>query len=62
GRVSDLARRQEVYGEALRRIHDAAPFIFFGTPGRAYAKQANVEGFWITPLLDSFDFRTASKN
>ena len=61
-RVSDLARRQEVYGEALRRIHDAAPFIFFGTPGRAYATQANVEGFWITPLLDSFDFRTASKN
>lgn len=61
-RVSDTAKRQELYGDALRRIHDAAPFIFFGTPGRAYAKQANVEGFWITPLLDSFDFRTATIN
>jgi len=60
GRESDTAKRKELYGEALVRIHDAAPFIFFGTPGRAYAKQANVAGFWITPLLDSFDFRTAS--
>ena len=59
-RESDTAKRHELYGEALRRIHDAAPFIFFGTPSRAYAKQVNVEGFWITPLLDSFDFRTAS--
>lgn len=61
-REPDTAKRVELYGEALHRIHDAAPFIFFGTPARAYAKQTNVEGFWITPLLDSFDFRTATIN
>ena len=56
----DHTARQELYTEALERIHEQAPFIFFGTPARVYARQANVEGFWMTPLLDSFDFRNAT--
>ena len=56
----DHAARQALYTEALERIHEQAPFIFFGTPDRVYARQANVEGFWMTPLLDSFDFRDAA--
>ncbi|MFA5551365.1 MAG: ABC transporter substrate-binding protein [Trueperaceae bacterium] len=55
----DHAARQALYTEALERIHEAAPFIFFGTPDRVYARQTNVAGFWMTPLLDSYDFREA---
>ncbi len=55
--TSDPAQRAELYGEALELIHEAAPFLFFGTPDRIYAQRASVEGFWMTPLLDSFDFR-----
>lgn len=56
----DQAEREELYEQALVRIHEQAPFIFFGTPDRVYARQASVEGFWMTPLLDSFDFREAT--
>lgn len=55
--TSDPDQRAELYGQALVRIHDDAPFIFFGTPDRVYGRKANVQGFWMTPLLDSFDFR-----
>lgn len=57
--TADPVRRHSLYSQALIRIHDNAPFIFFGTPDRIYARQAKVAGFWMTPLLDSFDFRTA---
>jgi len=57
---SDQAARREIYGKVLHRLHDNAPFIYFGTPDRVHARQANVEGFWITPMLDSFDFRTVT--
>ena len=55
----DHAARQALYTEALERIHETAPFIFFGTPDRVHAHQTNVTGFWMTPLLDSYDFREA---
>lgn len=55
--TADPVRRASLYSQALIRIHDEAPFIFFGTPNRVYAKKATVQGFWMTPLLDSFDFR-----
>lgn len=57
---TDLPARQALYAEALERIHEDAPFIFFGTPDRVHARQANLTGFWMTPLLDSFDFREAA--
>ncbi len=56
----DQAAREALYGEALERIHEDAPFIFFGTPDRTYARKASLDGFWMTPLLDSFDFREAT--
>ncbi len=58
-RETDVNARREVYANVLRRLHDGAPFIYLGTPSRVHARAANLEGFWITPLLDSFDFRTA---
>jgi peptide/nickel transport system substrate-binding protein len=58
--TSDLATRRELYGEVLTIMNEEAPFIYFGTPFRVYAKHFNVEGFSITPLLDTFDFREAT--
>lgn len=54
--TADEAVRRELYAEALELIHEEAPFIFFGTPDRVYARSAAVEGFWMTPLLDTFVF------
>ncbi len=56
----DPTMRRSLYSQALIRLHDDAPFIYFGTAERVYARKASVQGFWITPLLDSFDFRTTS--
>lgn len=55
--TSSTEKRRELYGEALKIMHEEAPFIYLGTPFRVYARRADVEGFWITPLLDTFDFR-----
>lgn len=52
--------RRARYAEVLTLMHDEAPFIYFGTPYRTYAQRSDVEGFWITPLLDTFDFRNAT--
>lgn len=56
---ANQTRRASLYAQALTRMHDEAPFIYFGTASRVHAHQANVQGFWMTPLLDSFDFRSA---
>lgn len=56
---TDLDARRQIYANVLQRMHDGAPFIYLGTPDRVHARKANLEGFWITPMLDSFDFRTA---
>lgn len=53
---ADLEKRQEIYGEALWILHDEAPWIFLGTPYVRATTRANVEGFWLTPLLDTFNF------
>ncbi len=56
---TDTDARRAIYANVLQRMHDGAPFIYIGTPNRTHARKANLEGFWITPMLDSFDFRTA---
>jgi peptide/nickel transport system substrate-binding protein len=56
---TDLDARRQIYANVLQRMHDGAPFIYIGTPDRVHARKANLAGFWITPMLDSFDFRTA---
>ena len=57
---TDHATRKALYAKVLTAMHDDAPFIYFGTPFSTYAERANVEGFWITPVLDTFDFRSAT--
>lgn len=58
--TSDVAQRRALYGEVLTAMHDEAPFLYFGTPYRVRGERADVHGFWATPLLDSFDFRTTT--
>ncbi|MGQ9631743.1 MAG: ABC transporter substrate-binding protein [bacterium] len=58
-RTSDMGSRRAIYAEVLRRMHDDAPFIYIGTPYRIWAHSRKVTGFWVTPLLDTFEFRDA---
>ena len=53
---ADLEEREALYAEALWILHDEAPWIFLGTPYVRATTKANVEGFWLTPLLDTFNF------
>lgn len=57
---SDRDARAALYADVLRRMHDDPPFMYFGAANRNYAHRAEVDGFWITPLLDTYDFRTVS--
>jgi ABC-type dipeptide transport system, periplasmic component len=56
----DQQVRADLYAQVLRHMHDTTPFIYFGASNRSHAHRANVEGFWMTPLLDSYDFRSVS--
>ncbi len=57
GVIADAEERRELYALALARIHEEAPFIFLGTPFTTFVRAAHVNGFWVTPLLDTFDMR-----
>jgi peptide/nickel transport system substrate-binding protein len=54
---ADWQERQALYAEVLQIMHQEPPFVYLGTPYTTYAHRAHVEGFWITPLLDTFNFR-----
>ena len=54
--TSDPEVRGELYDEALRILHEQTPWVYIGTPNARTTTRANIEGFWITPLLDSFNF------
>jgi len=58
GVISDADTRRSLYAQALARLHDEAPFLYIGTPFTTFARSASVDGFWITPLLDTFDLRS----
>jgi len=55
--ITDQETRRSLYAQALARLHDEAPFIYIGTPFTTFARSSGVDGFWITPLLDTFDLR-----
>ncbi len=54
--TADQDVRADLYGQALHILHDNAPWLYFGTPNTRTTTRANVEGFWITPLLDTYNF------
>jgi peptide/nickel transport system substrate-binding protein len=60
GVISDAETRRSLYAQALGRLHDEPPFVYIGTPFTTFARSATVEGFWITPLLDTFDLRSVT--
>jgi peptide/nickel transport system substrate-binding protein len=55
---SDPGERAELYARILTALHEEPPFIYIGTPFTTFARRADVDGFWITPLLDTFDLRS----
>jgi peptide/nickel transport system substrate-binding protein len=58
--TSEPATRASLYAQALTRMHDDAPFVYLGTALSTHARAAAVEGFWVTPLLDTYDFRSVT--
>lgn len=58
--TTESSTRASLYAQALTRIHDEAPFVFLGTALSTHARAAAVEGFWVTPLLDTYDFRSVT--
>lgn len=48
--------RQQLYTNALVRMHEDPPFIYLGNPENISATRASVHGFWITPILESYNF------
>ncbi len=58
--TTDLEARADLYAQALTDMHEAAPFVYLGTALSTYARAADVDGFWITPLLDTYDFRSVT--
>lgn len=58
----DQEARAEMYGEALQIFHDQTPWLYLGTGTTRTTTRANVSGFWITPLLDTFNFYDVTIN
>ncbi len=49
--------RRPLYQEALEKMAREVPFVFLGSSYRTTGLRNNIEGFRITPKLDTFDFR-----
>ncbi|MBI9106295.1 MAG: hypothetical protein JEZ04_06070 [Spirochaetales bacterium] len=49
--------RKALYDEALEIMAKEVPFVYLGSSFRQTGIRKNVEGFVITPKLDTFDFR-----
>jgi peptide/nickel transport system substrate-binding protein len=56
----DWEERAELYATALRILHENAPWIYLDTPFTNIAHKAGVTGFWVTPLLDTYDYRSVT--
>ena len=49
--------RKPLYDKALDIMAKEVPFVYLGSSSRQTGIRNNVEGFVITPMLDTFDFR-----
>ncbi len=56
-RVINIAERREIYREVQRIFAEEVPYVFVGSPIRHIAYRSDIEGFIMTPALDTFDFR-----
>ncbi|MGI9256953.1 MAG: hypothetical protein ACR2PY_08480, partial [Salinispira sp.] len=56
-RVINITERREIYREVQRIFAEDLPYVFVGSPIRHIAYRSDIEGFIMTPALDTFDFR-----
>ena len=56
---SFLERRQELYGEILQEIFDAAPWLFLHSESQVTAIHSNVEGFIVHPAERYLGYRAS---
>ncbi|MBA7650688.1 Periplasmic dipeptide transport protein [subsurface metagenome] len=55
--TTDFEKRKKLYGEALEIMAREVPFMYLGSSYRRVGLRKNVQGFRMTPRLDTFDFR-----
>jgi peptide/nickel transport system substrate-binding protein len=60
-KVVDFQERKKLYSEALTIMAREVPFVFVGTSYRYIGRQEDVTGFYLTPKLDTFEFRYVEK-
>ena len=61
-RTIDIPARREIYNRVQRIFAEQLPFVFVGTPIRRIAYSSDIQGFIMTPNLDSFDFRSIRRS
>ena len=61
-RTIDIPSRREIYSQVQRIFAEQLPFVFVGTPIRRIAYSSDIQGFIMTPNLDSFDFRSVRRS
>lgn len=59
--VVDFNDRRDLYTEALTIMSEEAPFVFVGTSYRYIGHRNDVTGFYLTPKVDTFEFRYVEK-
>jgi peptide/nickel transport system substrate-binding protein len=55
--TTGFENRKKLYDQALEIMAKEVPFVYTGTSFRRIAKQKNISGFFMDPVLDTFDFR-----
>jgi peptide/nickel transport system substrate-binding protein len=61
-RTISIPRRREIYRDVQRIFAENVPFVFVGSPQRRIAMRSDIDGFIMTPNLDTFDFRGVTRN
>jgi peptide/nickel transport system substrate-binding protein len=61
-RTISIPARREIYREVQRIFAENVPFVFVGSPSRRIAVRSDIQGFVMTPNLDTFDFRRVTRN
>ena len=56
-RVFSFQERYDIYSKVQEHFARDLPFIYIGSPNRTVASSNRLQGFIMTPVLDTFDFR-----
>ncbi len=61
-RTISIPERRDIYRDVQRIFAENVPFVFVGSPQRRIAFRSSIDGFVMTPNLDTFDFRMVTRD